>query len=125
MDEIKRLPPAQRARCNRLIRRLCANYDGGNCMPLDDGEGCVCVQMISYSLLCRWFKVAVLPLDAALCAEITKGRDEIKRCAVCGAAFTPNSNRAKYCPDCAVQVRRKKEAERQRKRYLLSTHLRR
>ena len=41
MDEIKRLTPAQRARCNRLIRRLCANYDGGNCMPLDDGEGCV------------------------------------------------------------------------------------
>ena len=38
MDEIKRLTPAQRARCNRLIRRLCANYDGGNCMPLDDGE---------------------------------------------------------------------------------------
>ena len=31
MDEIKRLAPAQRARCNRLIRRLCANYDGGNC----------------------------------------------------------------------------------------------
>ena len=29
MDEIKRLTPAQRARCNRLIRRLCANYDGG------------------------------------------------------------------------------------------------
>ena len=43
MDEIKRLTPAQRARCNRLIRRLCANYDGGNCLPLDDGEGCVCV----------------------------------------------------------------------------------
>ena len=42
MDEIKRLTPAQRARCNRLIRRLCANYDGGNCLPLDDGEGCVC-----------------------------------------------------------------------------------
>jgi len=51
LDEIKRLTPAQRARCNRLIRRLCANYDGGNCLPLDDGEGCVCVQTISYSLL--------------------------------------------------------------------------
>ena len=112
----------------RKARRLtheCCNYCNGNCLLLDDGEECVCVQSISYSLLCRWFKVAVLPLDAALCAEITKGRDEIKRCAVCGAAFTPNSNRAKYCPDCAVQVRRKKEAERQRKRYLLSTHLRR
>ena len=49
MDEIKRLTPAQRARCNRLIRRLCANYDGGNCLPMDDGEGCVCVQTISYA----------------------------------------------------------------------------
>ena len=56
MDKIKRLTPAQRARCNRLIRRLCANYDGGNCLPLDDGEGCVCVQMISYSLLCKYFR---------------------------------------------------------------------
>ena len=112
---------------NRVILNLIEfSWDmncNGNCLLLDDGEECVCVQSISYSLLCRWFKVAVLPLDAALCAEITKGRDEIKRCAVCGAAFTPNSNRAKYCPDCAVQVRRKKEAERQRKRYLLSTHL--
>ena len=69
MDEIKRLTPAQRARCNRLIRRLCANYDGGNCMPLDDGEGCVCVQMISYSLLCKYFRRAVLPADKALYAE--------------------------------------------------------
>ena len=71
----------------RKARRLtheCCNYCNGNCLLLDDGEECVCVQSISYSLLCRWFKVAVLPLDAALCAEITKGRDEIKRCAVCG-----------------------------------------
>ena len=123
MDEIKRLTPAQRARCNRLIRRLCANYDGGNCLPLDDGEGCVCVQMISYSLLCRWFRAAVLPMDGALYAEIIQSRDSVKRCAVCGAAFTPKSNRAKYCPDCAVRMRRKQEAERQRKRYLQTTQL--
>ena len=123
MDGIKRLTPAQRARCNRLIRRLCANYDGGNCLPLDDGEGCVCAQMISYSLLCRWFRAAVLPLDGALYAEIIQSRDSVKRCAVCGAAFTPKSNRAKYCPDCAVRMRRKQEAERQRKRYLQATQL--
>lgn len=49
MDEIKRLTPAQRARCNRLIRRLCANYDGGNCLLLDDGEGCVCVQTFLFA----------------------------------------------------------------------------
>ena len=117
MDEIKRLTPAQRARCNRLIRRLCANYDGGNCLPLDDGEGCVCVQTISYSLLCRWFQAAVLPLDAALYAEIIKDRDEVKRCCECGATFQPKSNRAKYCAACAKRMRRRKEGERQRKRY--------
>ena len=62
-------------------------------------------------------------LDAALCAEISKSRDEVKRCVECGAVFTPKSNRAKYCPDCAARVRRKKEAERQRKRYLQATQL--
>ena len=61
MDEIKRLTPAQRARCSRLIRWLCANYDGGNCLPLDDGEGCVCVQTISYSLLCKYFRRRFCP----------------------------------------------------------------
>lgn len=71
MDEIKRLTPAQRARCNRLIRRLCANYAGGNCLPLDDGEDCVCVQMISYSLLCKYFRRAVLPADKELYDDIS------------------------------------------------------
>ena len=85
MDEIKRLTPAQRARCNRLIRRLCANYDGGNCMPLDDGEGCVCVQMISYSLLCKYFRRAVLPADKVLCADIYRQRT--RRCDRCGRPF--------------------------------------
>ena len=41
---------SQRRRCNRLIKRLCANYDDGNCLLLDDGEPCVCPQTISYSL---------------------------------------------------------------------------
>lgn len=110
----------------RKARRLtheCCNNDNGNCLLLDDGEECICVQSISYSLLCRWFKAAVLPLDTALYAEIMGRRDNVKRCAVCGAMFTPKSNRAKYCPACAVRMRCRKEAERQRKRYLLSTHL--
>ena len=66
MDEIKRLTPAQRARCNRLIRRMCANYG----LPLDDGEGCVCVQKISYSLLCKYFRRVVLPAYKVPCADI-------------------------------------------------------
>lgn len=70
----------------RKLTHECCNYYDGNCLLLDDGEKCVCVQSISYSLLCRWFRAAVLPLDAALCAEITKDRDEVKRCSECGAA---------------------------------------
>ena len=118
--------PRMNYRQYRKARKLtheCCNYCDGNCLLLDDGEECVCVQSISYSLLCRWFRAAVLPLDAALYAEISKSRDEVKRCAGCGAVFMPESNRAKYCPECAVRMRRKKEDERQRKRYLRSTHL--
>ena len=92
--------PRMNYRQYRKARRLtheCCNYCDGNCLLLDDGEECVCVQSISYSLLCRWFRAAVLPLDAALYAEISKSRDKLKRCAVCGAVFTPKSNRAKYC----------------------------
>ena len=50
----------QYRRARRLVHECC-NYDGGNCIALDDGEECVCVQSISYSLLCRWFRAAVLP----------------------------------------------------------------
>ena len=64
-----------------------------------------------------------LELFAFLYAEIAKDRDEVKRCSECGAAFMPKSNRAKYCPACAKRMRRRKEAERQRKRYWQSTHL--
>ena len=68
------------------------------------------------------FRVAVLPLDGELAAALLY-RGSRKRCAVCGAAFVPKSNRGKYCTGCAARVRRRKEAERQRKRYHLSTHL--
>lgn len=59
----------------RKLTHECCNYCDGNCLLLDDGEECVCVQSISYSLLCRWFRAAVLPLDGALYAEIIQSRD--------------------------------------------------
>ena len=114
MDEIKHLTPAQRARCNRLIRRLCANYDGGNCLPLDDGEGCVCEQTISYSLLCKYFRRAVLPADKVLCADIYRQRTRL--CDRCGKPFPPSSNRQKYCPECGCSIRRKQKADSARRR---------
>lgn len=111
----------QYRRARRLVHECC-NYDGDNCLALDDGDECVCVQSISYSLLCRWFRAAVLPLDKSLETALLYRRDG-KRCAVCGTLFLPGSNRAKYCPDCAKRERRRKEAARQRERYYLSTHL--
>ena len=115
MSEIKRLTPPQSRRVNALVRRECCNYDGGNCILLDDGETCVCPQTISYSLLCRWFKAAVLPLDKELYAELFKAGD-MRRCAVCGAAFASSSNSVKYCPDCRKRITRKQAAERMRKK---------
>ena len=103
----------QYRRARRLVHECC-NYDCGNCLALDDGEECVCVQSISYSLLCRWFKAAVLPLDKELEAALFHRLDR-KRCCVCSHYFLPGSNRAKYCPDCAGRMKRIKAAERKRK----------
>ncbi len=112
----------QQYRTARRLVHSCCNYDCGNCLLLDDGEQCVCPQSITYSLICKWFRAAVLPLDASLCAALLH-RDRMKSCVICGGCYVPKSNRAKYCPACAIVVRRKKEAERQRKRYFDSTHL--
>ena len=105
----------QLRRARKLIRRLCANYDEGNCLALDEGEGCVCVQSISYSLLCQYFREAVLPADAELCAAIGQGADELKHCRSCGKPFQARSNRALYCPRCAAFEQRKKTRERVRR----------
>ena len=75
-----------RAAC-RLVHECC-NYDNGNCILLDNGEPCVCVQSISYSLLCRWFIAAVLPLDGKLEAALLHRADR-KRCTECGGYFLP------------------------------------
>ncbi len=112
----------QQYRTARRLVHSCCNYDCGNCLLLDNGEECICPQSITYSLICKWFRAAVLPLDAGLCTALLY-RDRMKPCAICGGYYVPKSNRAKYCPACAVAVRRKKEAERQRKRYYDSTHL--
>ena len=112
----------QQYRTARRLVHSCCNYDGGCCLLLDNGEECVCPQSITYSLICKWFRAAVLPLDAGLCAALLY-RDRMKPCAICGGYYLPKSNRAKYCPECASVARRKKEAERQRRRYYDSTHL--
>ena len=79
-----RMTPAQRKRANSLIRRAYCNCEGGNCIVLDDGDACACPQMISYTICCKWFRWAVLPMDKALEAEIYCGDREAVRRLRCG-----------------------------------------
>ena len=109
-----RMTPAQRKQAASLIRRECCCCEDGNCIVLDDGDTCTCPQTVSFSVCCKWFRWAVLPLDGTLEAEIFRDKD-LKRCAVCGAAFVPKSNRGKYCPGCAGCMKKRKAAERKRK----------
>ena len=104
----------QQYRTARRLVHSCCNYNCGNCLLLDDGEESVCPQSITYSLICKWFRAAVLPLDAGLCAALLY-RDRMKPCAICGGYFLSNSNRAKYCPECAEQERRRKTRDRVRR----------
>ena len=105
---------SQYRRARKLVHQCC-NYESGNCLALDDGEECVCVQSISYSLLCRWFRAAVLPLDESLEADLLHQKEQ-KRCTVCGQPFLPGSNRAKYCKICAINIHRRQKTASDRKR---------
>ena len=110
-----RMTPAQRKQAASLIRRECCCFEDGNCVVLDDGDTCTCPQTVSFSVCCKWFRWAVLPLYGTLEAEIFRDKD-LKRCAVCGSVFVPKSNRAKYCPGCAARVHRRQKTESERKR---------
>ena len=114
MGELIRLTPKQSRKVNALIKKTCCNYVDGNCILLDDGEECICPQRISYSLLCKWFRVAVLPADKLLYAELMNTEDK-RRCIECGASFASSSNSVKYCPECRKRITRRQAAERMRK----------
>lgn len=120
MSEIKRLTPQQSRKVNALIKKTCCNCIDGNCILLDDGDECVCPQLISCSLLCKWFRNAVLPADKELYAELY-APEEKRWCAVCDAAFASTSNSVKYCPDCRKRITNRQAAERMRKKRSIVT----
>ena len=114
---LPRMTPKQRQAAIQLIRNICCNYDDGNCILLDKGDGCPCVQSISYSVNCKFFRHVLLEEKTRQSLKAGLFRDDTtKRCSVCGKAFQSASNNAKYCGDCAVDVQRKQKAEHARKR---------
>ena len=98
MTGIKRLTPRQSRKVNTLVKKECCNCENGNCILLDDGDTCVCPQLISYYQT-----------------------EDRKKCTVCGAFFASTSNSVKYCPDCRKRITRRQAAERMRKRRALVT----
>ena len=116
-SELLRMTPDQLTEARKLIRSTCANLiDREHCLLLDDGEPCRCPQLDAYSLLCRYFRDAVLPGDEKLYNMIL-GVEPKGYCVICGAPIFAKSNRAKYCPACSKKRRKTKEAARQRERY--------
>ena len=111
---VRRMTEAQARRVRKLIRRLCANCDGGNCLLLDDGEPCVCPQSITNGLVCCYFQTSVLPADQELYAEIMAVQP-VKCCCICGTPIFLRSNSMKYCRACAVRERRRQDRERKAK----------
>ena len=112
---------SQRKEAKELIRKNCCNYENGRCLLLDEGDGCVCPQRISYSICCKWFRYVILPADPQLEAEIFNSKI-MKRCSVCGRPFCPNSNRGKYCKECGERMKRIKATERKRRQRASVTH---
>ncbi len=110
MNDPPRMTEAQLRRARRLIRSLCANCNGGNCLLLDDGyEPCPCPQMLTCSVLCRYFRAAVLPADRELQAEIMA--DSRRRCRECRRPFVPKAKNTLYCPECAARRTRRSKRE--------------
>ena len=114
MSELPCMSAEQARKARKMIRTLCANCDGNNCLLLDDGESCVCPQLITSTLICKYFRAAVLPEDRELQTALLFLRDA-KRCESCGSLFVPASNRGKYCAECAVIEQRKKTRDRVRR----------
>ncbi|MBK6088395.1 cysteine-rich VLP domain-containing protein [Ruminococcus difficilis] len=96
----------------KMIKRFCANYQDGYCLPLDDGEPCVCVQSISFHICCNYFRKAVLPNSPSLEAQLLN-QDMIFYCMDCNKPFIPTSkrNNQKYCAECAKRRHRRSAAE--------------
>lgn len=110
------LTPAQKKRCDELIRKECFMYRDGNCLYLEDWNGpSTCAQRNAYHVECRWFQNALLPLEWKLERDIFH-TGEYGRCVNCGQEYKKTNGHMKYCAYCRIQVRKDKkkqyEAER-------------
>lgn len=105
-----------------MIRKECCNYESGNCKMLADDENSRCRQLKTESVVCSWFREAILPMDKVLETSIcnSEGSENTKKCVECGKEFIPRNNKQKYCIKCIPKVIKKQNSLRQQKRRSLS-----
>ena len=100
--------------CEAFAEKECANNQNGRCLPMD----CPCFAFVPKCGVCTYYLNNVQPQNPSLLAEVMKKIDgepkPTKKCAVCGAAFMPTSNRQRYCSDCAKEAKRSATAKRVR-----------
>lgn len=111
MSNIIRMTPNQLHKVKALIKNQCCNYCDGDCLLLD----CPCPQLITYSLICKWCKNAVLPNDKELYIRLMKPT-VTKKCIVCGEQYIPTGRNSKYCNNCRRIVLNKQKADYIRKK---------
>ena len=108
----RELTAREKQAIRRLVTSECANYDHEwGCLPLD---GTCYMFTIAYvnSSQCKYFQNAVLPLDPAL--EAVLSRRPTKPCMRCGRKIPVQGRRA-YCGPCALSARKAATAARVRK----------
>ena len=110
--KIPRYPEALQKEIRKLIKKRCCNYQDGKCIALDWDHYPVCPQSIALSLICKWFRDAVLPGDRKLEMEIFVPKGAEKACAICKRKYIPSGPRSWYCPSCSQYMKRKKTRER-------------
>ena len=109
----RELTTKERRAIRRLVTSACANHDSEyGCLALE----CACYMFtIAFhtSVLCRYFRAAVLPLDPELAAVFTG--QPVKPCQRCGRSFPVEGRRA-YCSEaCAAAALKAGTAARVRR----------
>lgn len=115
MNERIRMNENQFNQAKKLIRKNCCNFSQGNCLNLDNGESCGCAQMLTRTVVCKWFREAVLPMDEKLHSELVIPKVG-KFCKTCGKPLCSRNGNIKYCSKCAYEQKKKRDADRKRKR---------
>ena len=96
----------------KSVKKDCCNCYENNCLLLDDGDSHTCPQLITFShIICNYYLRAVLPADKSLVKLIKNKFTDTIKCAKCGKEIERTGRNQKYCPDCAKQNQRKRNAK--------------